>query len=262
MIQRIITGAIAIAIFLPIVIYGGLLFKILIYLMATLALYEILKMRNIYVLSFPGIISLFTLWFVLFPVDKFESIVPFSKLEMLFLAISLILTFSVMTKNKFTYDDAGFIVLSTLYIGIGFHYLIETRELGLAYIFLVLFIIWSTDSGAYFIGRAIGKRKLWPEISPKKTIEGAIGGIITGIVVAIIFKVFIPIDVQMFEILIIALLLSIFGQLGDLVESAFKRHFNVKDSGNILPGHGGILDRFDSLIFVLPILNILLKLFL
>ncbi|MEH7471344.1 CDP-archaeol synthase, partial [Priestia megaterium] len=114
--------------------------------------------------------------------------------------------------------------------------------------------------GAYFIGRAMGKRKLWPEISPNKTIEGFVGGVVCAIVVAVVFKLLANIDQTMIELLVIGIIVSLFGQMGDLVQSAFKRHYGVKDSGKILPGHGGILDRFDSLMFIMPILAFLLSL--
>ena len=118
-------------------------------------------------------------------------------------------------------------------------------------------VIWSTDSGAYFVGRKLGKRKLAPKISPNKTVEGAVGGIIVSIFIALIIQaIAVPFD-SLLHTTIVSLLVSITGQTGDLVESALKRHFGVKDSGKILPGHGGILDRLDSWIFVF----ICLKLF-
>jgi phosphatidate cytidylyltransferase len=101
----------------------------------------------------------------------------------------------------------------------------------------------------------MGKRKLWPEISPNKTVEGSLGGVICALAVAVVFIIFTNITESLIGLLIITAILSVFGQIGDLVESALKRHYNVKDSGNILPGHGGILDRFDSLLFVLPLLH-------
>src|SRR5699024_7911628 len=118
-------------------------------------------------------------------------------------------------------------------------------------------IVWATDTGAYFVGRSLGKRKLMPAISPKKTIEGALGGIICASIVAIIFQLVKPFSVSLITVIGVTILASIAAQLGDLVTSAFNRHFNVKDSGTILPGHGGILDRFDSLLFVLPFLYVI-----
>ena len=105
-------------------------------------------------------------------------------MEVALLAVLLLLTYTVATKNRFTFDDVSFSIMSTLYIGMGFYYFIETREAGLVFIFYALFIIWTTDTGAYLIGRKIGKRKLWPDISPNKTIEGALGGMISAIVIS------------------------------------------------------------------------------
>ncbi|WP_057763237.1 phosphatidate cytidylyltransferase [Cytobacillus praedii] len=255
--QRIISAIVFGAIFLPVVIFGGLPVVILAYLLASIALYELLKMRRLSIISVPGIISLLLLWIFLLP-NQFQSlldVIHFTKIEFALLAVLLFLTYTVVTKNKFTFDDVAFSILSTLYVGIGFYYFIETREEGLIFIFFSLFIIWATDSGAYFIGRAIGKKKLWPEISPNKTIEGSIGGVFCAIIVALLFLLFTDIPATFIQMLLITVVLSVFGQIGDLVESALKRHYDVKDSGNIMPGHGGILDRFDSLLFVWPLIH-------
>lgn len=259
--QRIITAIIAAAIFLPIVIIGGVPIIILAYLLASIALYELLKMRNLKLLSIPGMISLVVLWIFLLP-DQFEAALitlKFTKIEFALLAVLFFLTYTVATKNKFTFDDVAFSTMAIIYVGMGFLYFIETREAGLVFIFYSLFIIWATDSGAYFIGRSFGKRKLWPEISPNKTVAGFVGGIISAVVVASLFYLFTNIDTSLIKLAFITICLSIFGQVGDLVESALKRHYNVKDSGNLLPGHGGILDRFDSLLFVWPLLYFLLN---
>ncbi len=255
--QRIVTAIIAAAIFLPIVIFGGSLFIFLAYLLASIALYELLKMRKLSLFSIPGMISLILLWIFLIP-TQFEGVlenINYTKSELGLLGVLLFLTYTVAIKNRFTFEDVGFSTLAIIYVGTGFYYFIETREVDLIYIFYSLFIIWATDSGAYFIGRAFGKNKLWPEISPNKTVEGFIGGILCALVVAVLFVYLSDIDATLIQLLWITTLLSIFGQIGDLVESAIKRHYDVKDSGNILPGHGGILDRFDSLLFVLPLMH-------
>ncbi|MBS4207591.1 phosphatidate cytidylyltransferase [Bacillus sp. FJAT-50079] len=257
--QRIISAVVAIAIFVPIVMIGGLPFILLAYAMATIGLYELFKMRGYSLLSGQGIISLLLLWIVLIPDSYFEliTIAGRSKMEILSAAGLLFLAYTVILKNKFNFDDAGFSLLSVIYVGLGFYYFIATREAGLVYLFYALFVVWVTDSGAYFIGRAIGKRKLWPDISPNKTIEGFFGGVISALIVAVLFIFFSDIQIPTVKLLIMTVILSIFGQLGDLAESALKRHYNVKDSGNIMPGHGGILDRCDSWLFVLPLLHYL-----
>lgn len=257
---RIITAVIAAALFLPIVLKGGYLFTGLIYIMAAVGVFEILRMKGIRLFSFAGIISLLLLFILLLPssiASDVLAVTGHSKLEWTFVAVFLLLIYTVLVKNRFTFDDAAFVILGTLYVGIGFYYFIETRNIGLAYVIFALIIVWTTDSGAYFTGRKIGKRKLWPEISPNKTVEGFIGGIIWAIIAAFIIQWISPLTSSYLVLIAITIAASIFGQLGDLVESAIKRHYNVKDSGSLLPGHGGILDRFDSLLFVLPLLHFL-----
>jgi len=254
--QRIITAVVAAALFLPIVYYGGIPLVVLTYFLATIGLYELMKMKNLNIFSMHGILSILFLWVLIFP-EKYRYVLDtfyYSKTELCIVFILLLLTYTVITKNRFTFEDVSFSILSSLYVGIGFYFFFETRvDGGLVYILYSLFMIWATDSGAYFIGKALGKRKLWPEISPNKTVEGSIGGVVCAVIVALLFVLFTDIKASIIGITVV---LSVFGQIGDLVQSAFKRHFNVKDSGKILPGHGGILDRFDSLIFVWPILNL------
>jgi phosphatidate cytidylyltransferase len=255
--QRIITAVIAAAIFLPVIIFGGIPLVLLTYLLASIGLYELLKMRKINIYSGAGLISYVLLWIILVPKQYSDifAVLNYTKTELAFMAVLLFLAYTVATKNSFTFDDAAFTTLSAIYVGMGFYFLMETREAGLIYIFYSLFMIWATDSGAYFIGKAMGKRKLWPEISPNKTVEGFFGGILCAIIVAVLFTLLTDIDVSLTTLILITVVLSVSGQIGDLAQSAFKRHYGVKDSGNILPGHGGILDRFDSLLFVLPLLH-------
>ncbi|MBZ5749903.1 MULTISPECIES: phosphatidate cytidylyltransferase [Metabacillus] len=259
--QRILTAVIAAALFLPFVIYGKLPFTIFVYLLASIALHELLKMKKISLASIPGLVSLVILWVLLIPTSYITILdeVNFSKAEFALLALLLLLTYTVVTKNKFTFDDVGFVVIAIFYLGIGFYFLIETRNVGLELVFYALLLIWVTDSGAYFVGRAMGKNKLWPEISPNKTIEGAIGGVVFAVLFSWIYHYFTGVLDNYLIVTVMTIFLSVFGQIGDLVESALKRHYQVKDSGTILPGHGGILDRFDSLLFVLPILHFLMN---
>ncbi|WP_010282355.1 phosphatidate cytidylyltransferase [Bacillus timonensis] len=257
--QRIITAIIAAAIFLPIVTIGGIPFTILVFLMGAIAIFELLRMKKINIASIPGIISIILLWVILIP-SKYNDLftnLKFTKIEIVLLIVLFILTYTVISKNSFTFDDAGLVILSALYIGFGFYYMIEIRAMDLAYIFYAFVVIWTTDSGAYFVGRKLGKKKLWPEISPNKTVEGFVGGIITAIIFAFIFNIIVDLFDSFFSLFIVTIIVSVFGQIGDLVESALKRHYNVKDSGTLLPGHGGILDRFDSMLFILPILYFL-----
>ena len=256
--QRIITAVIAAALFIPFVIYGNLPFTILVLAMASVGMFEILRMKGISIVSVPGLLGLLALFLILLPVEwtnYLEDLSNYTKLEILFILALLLLIYTVLVKNKFTFDDAAFILLGALYVGIGFYYFMEARDAGLRFVVYALLIVWSTDSGAYFTGRKLGKHKLWPDISPKKTIEGFVGGIVIAVIAAIIMQMIVPVTSSYVSLIILSIVCSIIGQLGDLVESAIKRHYGVKDSGTILPGHGGILDRFDSLLFVLPLLH-------
>lgn len=258
--QRILTAIVAAALFVPLVIVGGLPFTIAVYVIATIGLYELLRMREIHLFSVEGFLTWAVLAVLLMPAALENAVfqaLDYTKIEMAFAIVLILLTYTVVVKNRFTFDHAAFSVLGALYVGIGFYYLIETRLYGIEYVVYALLVIWTTDSGAYFIGRKIGKRKLWPEISPNKTVEGFVGGILSAVVLALVFQYFYPIASTYTILIAVTVIASIVGQMGDLVESALKRHYAVKDSGKLLPGHGGILDRFDSLLFVLPLLHFL-----
>ncbi|MCK6257043.1 phosphatidate cytidylyltransferase [Fictibacillus sp. KIGAM418] len=258
--ERIITGIIAALLFIGVTVYGKLPFTLVIIALAVIGLQELLRMKKITILSVQGLIGLLLTLATVIPENWKETYLGyFSGAEPIVLALLLILVVTVITKNRFTFDDAGFVILSSLYVGYGFHYILETRlmDQGLPILFFILFMIWGADSGAYFTGKSVGKTKLWPVISPNKTVEGAVGGIITSIAVGLLCYAlnFIPFTLSV--VILMAVIAGIFGQIGDLAQSAFKRHYGVKDSGNLLPGHGGILDRTDSWLFVLPLLHIL-----
>lgn len=190
--QRIITALIAAAAFIPIVLYGGWPFTVLIYFMAAVGLMEALKMNKIAPASLPGLLSLILLFIILLPEHFTETLqqAGYEKMELMTLLVLLLLAYVVVSKNRFHFEKAAFCVLAALYVGFGFYYFMETREAGVLFVFFALFITWATDSGAYFVGRSYGRRKLWPEISPKKTIEGSIGGVLSAMAVAVLFALF------------------------------------------------------------------------
>ncbi len=143
----------------------------------------------------------------------------------------------------------GFLYLS---LPLGHLSLLRNLPMGREWVFLTILIIMAGDTAAYFIGSSIGRHRLYPAISPKKSVEGAIGGLAGSLGGAFLAKwVFLP-SLDFMDALILGLVVGSFGQLGDLFESMLKRGCGVKDSGAIIPGHGGILDRLDSLLFAFP----------
>src|SRR5699024_7152270 len=250
--QRIITAIIALIILVPLIIYGNWPFIVMTYLLATVGLYELTRMYDVNKAMMYVILSLPFLWLLLYPYTLFMSTV---KVLLLFAILLFIL--SVLLKNKFTFHDGSFLFMSTFYLGIAFYFLILVRLFGLFYLLFVLFFIWATDTGAYFVGKGLGKRKLWPEISPNKTIAGAFGVIIIAIIVALVFQVVYLFDLSYSMIIVIAIVISVFGQMGDLIASAMKRQYDIKDFGKLFSGHGGVLDRLDSLLFVMLLLYLL-----
>lgn len=152
---------------------------------------------------------------------------------------------------------------SVVYIGLLMSTIVLTRDLdhGRAWIFLGLAATFAIDTGAYVTGKVIGQHKLAPAISPGKTVEGAVGGLVAGAAAVLVFNALLDADVRLSTGLAItlALILPVAAQAGDLFESAVKRRMGVKDASGLLPGHGGFLDRLDSILFVFPVLYLLLE---
>lgn len=251
--QRVITGILAGALFLAVTMIGGIPFTLLAVLMAAVGYSECLRMKQITPYSTPGLIG-FALVIVIVSGVRFSIV---STVELLVIGTLLLLVLTALSRNTFHFDHSAFIIISVLYVSFGFYYLVEARELGFNTAFFVLLMIWLTDSGAYFSGRSFGRRKLAPSISPKKTVEGAFGGLMAAFIGAVLYQLIAPVYTTIWIAASAAVLIAVFGQLGDLVESALKRHYGVKDSGTVLPGHGGILDRCDSWLFVFPVLHML-----
>lgn len=257
--QRVVTAVIALIFFIPVIYIGGTVIDIVAAMLAVVGISEIFMMRKRIIVSFEFVWAILATMTMVLPETAFSDLPKhLNRFDLFFIMVILMLIHTVLTKNKFTFDDAGVLTLSSIYIGVGFRYLAEVRNAsnGLALLGYVLVVIWSTDIGAYMIGRKIGKHKLWPAISPNKTWEGSIGAVISAVILTAGYLLLVPVGRDFNTMLLLALLFSIAGQMGDLIESAYKRYYGVKDSGKILPGHGGILDRFDSLLFVLPLVGL------
>lgn len=169
------------------------------------------------------------------------------------LVIILFLAVTVLLYPGYTPMDGAAALMATLYIGLFVYlYLIRLYVDGWIWLTFTLVGTWSSDTLAYFVGRALGRRHLAPVLSPGKTVEGAAGGIAGSVLAALVFLYLYPF-LPRGPMLILGVLLGAAAQVGDLVESAFKRQAGVKDAGGIIPGHGGIMDRFDSMLFTAPL---------
>ena len=256
---RVITAIVALAIFIPLILIGHLPLTIAAIALAIVAMSEILIMKKMFLTSFAAIMSYLGVAIVTVP-QSWLAWLPdhFNRLPTFYLIVILILLHTVVHKGRFSFDDAGVLILGMLYIGMGFNAFIQARAVNFVTLLYGMLIVWLTDSGAYIFGRQFGKHKLAPKVSPNKTIEGSVLGTIFATVILAIYLLFFHVGYDNYYMMVLAtLLLSIFGQFGDLIESALKRYYGVKDSGKILPGHGGILDRFDSMLMVMPALYLL-----
>ena len=256
--QRIVSGVVG-AIFIVILLFfkDAVIFNIFISFLSVLAMWELFVATK-YIRNWPLVlISLL-----------FAAAVPFMRNPY----------FTAGSKPMAFLYVLGLIFMVGLIVPFAFSSLIYLRDLpkehvfhyvnddGLFFIILALLGAWATDIGAYFIGRFFGKHKLAPVVSPHKTVEGAIGGIVTGVIcfliAGLIWQGLVVKDsgsVRIWLLLILAVLCAVMGMLGDLAASYIKRTCNIKDFGRIMPGHGGVLDRFDSVLLVAPFLYVFLQ---
>lgn len=262
---RIITAIVALCIFVPVCIFSDTI--VLEFAMAVLnvvAVYELWHcIRGTE--ETPHEIGSMALWIPHFLVAAGGVFLPRScgekAMYILFLALFLLLLYTfavvVFSRGKIQITDAAVLMMMTLYVTASFTSILCLRrgESG-AHLFLLPFIgAWVSDTFAYFTGRLLGKHKLIPEVSPKKTVEGAVGGIVfTGVAYGI-FGVIIGMTGTGLILLVgSGFLISVISQIGDLIASVVKRYYGIKDYGKLFPGHGGVMDRFDSVIATAPVL--------
>ncbi len=256
--KRVITTLVGIPLLVTIIWFGEPWFTMLVALwglLAALEFYRMVAASKVSPLTYFGLI--WTLLFILSPHFDYATLTPF----LLTSAVILSLIWLLLRRQK----EGAFIgwawtIGGILYIGWLLSHFVTLRELddGRNWVFLALFTTFASDTAAFFVGRALGKHHLAPRISPGKTWEGAIAGVFGAIMLSLFFtlpKLFTvsnPLYLQDFsywQAILLGLLISIFGQLGDLVESLLKRNMGVKESGTLIPGHGGVLDRLDSVVF-------------
>ncbi|MBR3363015.1 MAG: phosphatidate cytidylyltransferase [Bacilli bacterium] len=253
---RIISAIVALLIFVPIIFYGGVLFNVAAYLIGLIGLKEFMdagkdKKEIPFVVKFIA--------YVLISLIILTDVTRISINYSLDYRIIALLFLSLLTPvilyhddNKYSIKDAFYLISGVLFLGISVALLIMLRHIDLK-LFIFLFIITiTTDTFAYVTGCLIGKHKMVPKVSPKKTWEGMVGGTVMGVFISSMFYyTCINPSVSLLNLILVCTFLSLVGQVGDLVFSSIKRYFKIKDFSNIMPGHGGILDRLDSIIFVI-----------
>ncbi len=243
------TGLIGGTAFVALLYLGGIWYALLLSCLAAFAYDEWNRLRQIPRLS--GLYLAGAFFLLLFSIWA-GGLIDYHP-AFLSLLVLIFLSLPVFTKNRTDVTDIAHVLLGIFYIGLGLSAMLSTRllESGLTLSLLLLLGTWANDTMAYVIGQRWGRNKLWPSISPNKTLEGSLAGVIASLVVSLLFSPFVPIS--LLELVAVGLLIGVVGQFGDLMESAIKRSFQVKDTGQILPGHGGVLDRFDSLLVVFPL---------
>lgn len=251
--KRIISGAIMCAIFIPLLIIGGLPFRIALGIIAILAYKEIIDIKGIKNYPKPVIATgLFVLLLLAFSNrDIVYSNLGLNYKYLMFSFLALFLpTIFYFEKDKYNIKDAFCLTSFVMFLGIVLNLASNILIYNKPYFIMLLLITVLTDVFAYFTGVMIGKHK-FTKISPNKTIEGCVGGVIMGTVItSIYYMTFIGIE-PISKVMLVLLILSITCEVGDLFYSALKREVGIKDFSNLIPGHGGVLDRIDSLTFVI-----------
>lgn len=249
---RIISGVIGLFLLLIILFLGGIILDVSVFIVSLIALFEfisVIKLLNLKPLYANNLIFLILLL----------TISIFNKYDLIILALFIYIISNIVIlvfKKGLTLNDVSINIFGGLYtIFLPFHVAFLDGNILIWLIFITAF---ATDTFAYFTGKAIGKNKLCPNLSPKKTVEGSIGGIVGSLIITYIFIKFNNID-KAISLMLLSLFCSIMAQIGDLSASRIKRLVNIKDFGKIMPGHGGVLDRFDSILFTAPIVYYFMK---
>ena len=261
---RVITAIVMIAVFIPFFIFSHTIaFPIFASLLAAIGVFEMqgcIGSKKHLLISVPSVIIAVCIPFI---ARYFSQNILSYMFIVSFAIITYTFVISVFSKHKYAVETAAISSSTTVYISFGFASIVLLRDLEFGrYVYFLAFIIpWITDTFAYFCGRAFGKHKLIPDVSPKKTVEGSIGGTIFAILITLIYgfviskaTVAVP---NYLGIAVVAFIVSLLSQCGDLIMSLIKRKFEIKDYGKIFPGHGGILDRFDSIIATAPFIYFL-----
>jgi len=222
-------------------------FTIFVALWGLVALFEFYRLVGISSITSLTVFGLvWTLLIIASPHCTFGFVIP------VLLAAGVVLSLILLVLRQNTFLSWVWMMIGILYIGWLLSYLVALRlDGGRNWVFLALFVTFGSDTTAFFVGRALGRHHLAPAISPHKTWEGAVGGVLGAVVVSILFTLPTPLQLPLGygQAAVLGILVSVFGQFGDLAESLLKRNVGAKESGRLVPGHGGFLDRMDSAVF-------------
>ena len=258
--RRAITGVLYVFLLLSAVFLNSDAFDFLFMSFGLICLYEykrIVLLKGYYIF-----IAYLALWWVFIYVTNDQMLI---NLLMIFtITVNIILLLYLFSNKKKEFSSLQKFIIGLFYIGGGCIFLTmipyKNNDFAKLLIMGVFILIWVNDTFAYIVGRTLGRTKLYASISPKKTVEGTVGGFVFAMIAAYIMSIYEPLFGPT-EWMILAVVIVICGSLGDLLESKFKRAAGVKDSGAILPGHGGMLDRLDSLVFAAPFAYLTLNIF-
>lgn len=252
--KRVSSGVIGLLLLIFVVNRGGLLLSLSLLILSMIGIREFfraVKGLNVHPYEYIGYLGCI----IIFIADLVPAIERDLVISLVLISMLLTLLFG---REKST-GDIGITLFGIIYIPFMlFH--VSYLE-GTKYIWLIFLIAFGTDTFAYFAGNLFGKHKLSPKISPNKTIEGSVGGIIGSLIITILYALYIDIN-PLWKLVIMSILTSVISQLGDLVASKIKRMTGIKDFGKLMPGHGGVLDRFDSIILTAPVIYYFVRYFL
>lgn len=251
LITRSISGLVYAVIFISAILFSAETYIGLLAIFTAICIFEFSK-----IIKLKSYIPYIVLTFIVYCLITNKESKTYSFLLAASLISLTIFLYQLITSKTIHYSKIGQkVFLQFSYLILPFFFLMGMPFINGVYhsniIIAIILIIWTNDSFAFIVGKNFGKNKLFEKVSPKKTIEGFIGGLVFSIIAGLIISKYITLF-NTTNWIIIAIIVSIFGTLGDLVESKFKRQAKIKDSGNIMPGHGGLLDRLDSLFFLAP----------
>ncbi|WP_430909448.1 phosphatidate cytidylyltransferase [Maribacter sp. 2-571] len=260
--RRALTGAVFIIFLLSAIFLSSDAFDFLLMIFGLACIYEYKRMvglRGYYIF-----LAYLTLWWIFIYLVKENDRIPINSLMFVTIVVDIALLYFLFSKKGKAFNTFKKFVAGLFYIGGGCIFLTmipyKNNEFAKFLIMGIFILIWVNDSFAYLVGRSIGRTKLFPTVSPKKTVEGALGGLIFALGASYVLAMY-ESSISVGQWIALAAVIVFAGNLGDLVESKLKRVAGVKDSGALLPGHGGMLDRLDSLVFAAPFAYLTLKIF-